>query len=87
MIGYLYILNTKGNHYYIGSTNSLRRRIIEHRFGKTKSLRKLLPIKLIFNQKYNDIKIARKIEIKLKRFKNRKIIEQIIKDKKNKMGP
>jgi predicted GIY-YIG superfamily endonuclease len=47
----------------------------------------LLPVKLVFSQKYDDIKIARKIEIKIKRFKNRKIIEQIIKDGKIKMNP
>lgn len=80
MIGYLYILQTKNNHYYIGSTNDLNRRLLEHRIGKTASLRRLLPIKLVFSQKYEDIKTARYIELKLKRFKNRNILEKIIQE-------
>ncbi|MEW6407256.1 MAG: GIY-YIG nuclease family protein, partial [Patescibacteria group bacterium] len=75
------------NHYYIGSTNNIERRLFEHKQGKTKSLKKLLPIKLIFAQKYSGIKTARKIETKLKKFKNRKIIEQIIKERKINLGP
>ena len=85
--GYLYILETKGNHYYIGSTNNIDRRLMEHNFGKTISLRKLLKIKLVLKQEYNDLKTARKIEAKLKKFKNKKIIERIIKDGKIITGP
>ena len=80
MKGYVYILNTSNNKYYIGSTKNLDQRITEHNLGKTKSLKYLLPISLVFSKQYNDIKIARKIEIKLKKLKSRKIIERIIED-------
>lgn len=86
MAGYIYILQTKGNHYYIGSTNDLNRRLLEHKSGKTKSLKRLLPIKLVFSQKFGDVNLARKIENKLKRFKSRKIIEKIIKEGRIIMG-
>jgi len=77
---YLYILKTANDKYYIGSTIHLNKRVFEHSLGKTKSLKYILPIKLVFSQKFDDIKTARKIELKLKKFKSRKIIEQIIKD-------
>lgn len=85
--GYVYILLTKGNHYYIGSTSDIVRRLNEHKFGKTISLRKLLPVRLVFKQEYLDLKSARKIEAKLKKFKNRKILDQIIKNGKIITGP
>lgn len=78
MIGYLYILKTKGDHYYIGSTNNIERRLVVHRNGKTKSLRKLLPFELVFSKKIVDIATARRLEYKLKRFKNKNIIKRII---------
>lgn len=81
MIGYLYILATRNNHYYIGSTNNLKRRLIEHKSGKTKSLKKLLQFNLVFYKKYSSAIKSRKAEIRLKKFKSRKIIEKIIKSK------
>ena len=86
MAGYLYILQTKGNHYYIGSTCDLERRMAEHSCGKTKSLKNLLPVQLVFSEKFEDIKLARQLESKLKKSKSRKIREQIIKDGVIKMG-
>lgn len=86
MKGCVYILKMSNNRYYIGSTNNLDRRLQEHRMGKTAYLKNLLPIKLVFCQEFNDIATARKIELKLKRGKNRKILERIIEDKKITMG-
>jgi len=86
MKGYVYILRTKGNHYYVGSTQDLNRRLYEHRIGKTKSLRKLSPFSLVFSQEYEDITTARKIEAKLKKFKSRRIIEKIVSEGEIKMG-
>jgi len=80
MMGYLYILRTKNNHYYIGSTNNIERRFFEHISGKTKSLKHLLPIKIVFSKEYPSIQLARKIEYKLKKLKSRKIIDRIVED-------
>lgn len=65
----------------------INRRLSEHKLGKTKSLRKLLPIKLMFSQEYKNTTQAREIEYKLKSFKNKKIIERIINDKEIKILP
>ena len=78
---YLYIAQSKKNsRYYIGSTDEPERRIIEHNAGKTKSLLHLRPLEIVFCTKYPTISEARQMEMRLKRWKNRKIIERIVKD-------
>jgi len=85
---YVYILQSKKNgKYYIGSTNNLKRRLIEHNSGHTKSLINLLPMILMFSQDYDNIREARKIELRLKKLKSRAIVENIIRDKVIKLGP
>lgn len=75
----LYILKSEKNgRYYIGSTNAIDRRIVEHNSGKTKSLRYHLPVKIVFTCYCSDIKEARRLELRLKKLKSRKIIEKII---------
>lgn len=86
-MAYIYILKTSNNKYYVGSTNKLDRRFLEHSIGKTKSLKYIRPLKIVFKQRFQNIILAKKIEVKLKRFKSRKIIKQIIKDGYIKTGP
>ncbi len=77
----VYILQSdKNGRYYIGSTNNLLRRLAEHNAGKTKSLFCLRPLKLVFKKEFALLKDARKVEKKLKKLKNRNIIERIIAD-------
>jgi putative endonuclease len=76
----VYILLCANNRYYIGSTNDLERRFNEHNKGFVKATKYLLPVKFVFFQELSDLKQARGLELKLKKFKSRKIIEQIIKD-------
>jgi len=76
----LYILLCANNRYYIGSTNNLDRRLNEHNNGLVKATKYLLPVKLVFFQELSDLKLVRRLELKLKKFKSRKIIEQIILD-------
>ena len=84
---YVYILQSKKNgRYYIGSTNNIERRLSEHKRGKTKSLRHLQPLRLVFQKGYCDETSARTMEQRLKKMKSRVIIEKIIKDGEIKMG-
>ena len=81
MNGFIYILKfNKSGKYYIGSTNNLERRLIEHKNGESKYTRENGDFNLIFSQKFNSVVEARKSEQKLKSFKSKKVIERIIKD-------
>ena len=85
---FLYILQSvKNNRYYIGSTNNLERRLLEHNSGKTKSLRYLRPLKIVFQKEFIKESEAKQAEKKLKRFKNKNILERIISEQKVTMGP
>ncbi len=86
MRAYVYILEAKNRKYYVGSTGNLDVRLREHMAGKTRSLRNIRPLKLAFAQEFDNIFIARKIEKRLKKFKNRNVITKIIADGKITMG-
>ena len=78
---FVYILQSQVNkRYYIGSTIDLNKRITEHNLGKSKYTRLTKPFDLVFCKEYLTIKQARNIEYRLKKLKNRKIIERIISD-------
>lgn len=84
---YIYILQSQKNgRYYIGSTENIERRLSEHQRGKTVSLKKLLPVKLVFSKKYATMLDARHMEKKMKKFKSRRVIERIISDGDIKTG-
>lgn len=63
--------------YYVGSTNRLKERFIEHNKGKVKSTKSYLPLDLVFNKEFVTEEEARAYE---RRVKDRRIEkEQIIK--------
>ena len=78
---YVYILQSEKNGtYYIGSTNDLKRRMNEHHIGHVPSTRYLRPLVLKYFKEIKSLAEARKVEFRLKKFKSRKIIEQIIEE-------
>ena len=82
-MAFVYILQSQKNkRYYIGSTIDLRNRLEEHNSGKSKYTSLTKPFKLVFNQEYKTFREAKKIEYKLKSFKNRAILDRIVKDQK-----
>lgn len=82
MIGYVYILKSlKNGRYYIGSTENLNQRILQHKTNKTSYVHKYIgEFDLVFSQKYNDISEARKIEMWLNSLKDRDFLTRIIVD-------
>jgi predicted GIY-YIG superfamily endonuclease len=74
----VYILRCRNGRYYIGSTNEIRRRLIEHQCGYVKATKRILPVDLVFFQQCDTLTDARSLESKLKKYKSKKIIEQII---------
>ncbi len=80
MNGYVYVLQSlKNNRFYIGSTTNIQRRLIEHNSGRSTYTSFSRPFELIFSQKFDSITIAKKIEFKIKQFKSKKVIIDIIK--------
>jgi putative endonuclease len=81
MRGYIYIIQSQNNgRYYIGSSKNPETRLnILHNQGKVKATKYLIPWKLMFMQKYENLTVARKVEYKLKSLKSRQILEKIIK--------
>ncbi len=77
--GYIYILKSKRDgRYYLGSTNDTQRRFLEHNLGKVYSTKRMLPFEFVFQQEFPSLRLARQIEIKLKKLKRKDYIEKII---------
>ena len=80
MDGVLYILfSCKLNKYYIGSTNDIRRRLYEHNIGHSTFTKTGIPWSLAFSKQFPSLELARKEELRIKKCKSRKYIENYIK--------
>jgi putative endonuclease len=77
-IGFVYILKCTNGRFYTGSTDNVERRVQEHQQGKVTATKNLLPIELVFSQKFGTLKQARQVEYNLKRKKSASIIKRII---------
>jgi len=88
MKGFVYILQSlKTNRYYIGSTNNIERRLKEHKQGRTKATKYILPVELKFYQQYESLTLAKQVEYKIKKLKRKDIINKIIEQKQIKLSP
>jgi putative endonuclease len=82
MAGYLYILKSlRDGRTYFGSTDDLKRRIIQHKKGRVKSTADRLPVKLIYQENYKLLEEARYMERYYKSCAGRKKIKEILKEK------
>ncbi len=84
MYWFLYILQSilKPNKIYIGSSNNLERHLKDHNNGNTKSTRYFIPWKIIYSEQYLTKKEALNRERQLKKWKNRKRINNLFNRKK-----
>ena len=65
---YLYVLKSKkDNNIYFGSTNDLRRRLIEHNSGKVQSTKSRRPFEIRYYEAYANEDEVRKREVSLKK--------------------
>ncbi|MEI6650908.1 MAG: GIY-YIG nuclease family protein [Candidatus Moraniibacteriota bacterium] len=77
---YVYVLKSeRAEYHYIGSTEDLKKRIQEHNQGKTKSIKHLVPFKLLYYEAYETRTLARKRELELKRnsFKKKELFDRL----------
>ena len=67
---HVYILECSDNSYYTGITNNLDKRFNEHQLGKYKDCYtyKLRPLKLVFQQEFNDVIQAISFEKRIKKW-------------------
>lgn len=75
---YVYVIESeKKNFRYIGITNNIKRRLVEHGCGKNKSTSFYKPFVLVLSEKYQDYKEAREREKFLKSGQGRKFLDSI----------
>ncbi|MCK5592327.1 MAG: GIY-YIG nuclease family protein [Candidatus Pacebacteria bacterium] len=75
----LYILESQINkRYYVGATNNLKERIVQHNKGRVKSTKSGKPWKLKYYEKHISLSEARKRELQVKKWKKRAAIEKLI---------
>lgn len=85
-MAYVHILKNESGEYYIGSTEDIKQHLHHYAGGYALSTHRMDGLKLAFSQEYPSVKIARAIELQLKRLKRHNYVEKIICDKKIKMG-
>ena len=71
------LLSEKDKKTYVGSTDNLERRIVEHTNGKTPSTRNRRPLKLIYTEEFATLSEARSREKYLKTRSGRKELKII----------
>lgn len=56
---YVYILKSnKDGGFYIGCSNNPSKRLLEHNSGKTQSLKNRRPLRIVYTEKYDNVKEA-----------------------------
>ncbi len=70
------LLSEKDDHFYIGMTSFLQRRVYQHNMGKVKSTKARRPFKLFYYEEYQDKIVARKREIFLKSGQGRLFLQR-----------
>jgi len=74
---YVYVLQSlNDNRTYVGYTNDFERRFKEHNSGKSKSTKYRAPFKLLFKEKFTDIKEAKKRELWWKSISGRRELKE-----------
>ena len=81
MKGFVYIIKDGlSNRFYIGSTNDVKRRMLQHSHGNTKTTNRTKEKAVVLIQEFDSLETARKIELRLKKFKRKDFIEKIVRD-------
>ena len=76
---FTYILrSTKSGKYYVGQSENLKTRVVDHNKGKVKSTKSERPWELVYFESYNTRSKAYNREQEIKKMKSRKYIETLI---------
>lgn len=78
---YVYVLYNKSKNFiYIGYSENLKQRLIEHNSGKVKSTKHYKPLDLIFYEAYRNMKDAKRREKYLKTNKGKTALATMLDD-------
>ena len=72
------IFSEKLNKYYVGACTNLQRRLHEHNNGHSKFTSLGLPWTLVLTEQFDTLAEAKKREMKVKKMKSRRYIEELI---------
>lgn len=72
------LLSLTNSQLYIGQTNNLKKRLIQHNSGKVLATKPYLPYKLIYKEIFDDRASAVKREKELKSTQGRRFLKQFI---------
>lgn len=75
---YIYILKSENGKYYTGCTSDLNKRLEQHNQKLVRSTKTYAPWQLIYTEKYDTLKNARRREKQIKSWKKREAIEKLI---------
>jgi putative endonuclease len=79
MTYFVYILKSlKNDRYYVGYTNNIEKRLIQHNNGKTTGNKYWGPFELTYKEEYDNPTKARKREYYIKRQKSKRFIEALV---------
>ena len=74
----LYVIKSLTKKYcYVGITNNLERRLLQHNSGRNFATKGFVPFKLIYAEEFDKMKDARKREIFLKSGAGRKYLDSL----------
>ncbi|MCX6765431.1 MAG: GIY-YIG nuclease family protein [Candidatus Moranbacteria bacterium] len=74
----VYVLQDKEGKFYKGVTNNIKRRLYEHKQGKTKTTRKMDELKIVYTEKYKNFKEVRRREVYFKTAAGRRFLKKIL---------
>jgi putative endonuclease len=75
----VYIINsTSRNKYYIGQTNNLKHRLIQHNSGYSIATKSGIPWELVFKKEFVSRSDAYQYEQKIKKMKSKGYLEELI---------
>lgn len=78
-MAFVYILESLGTgRYYIGSSNDAKKRLEKHNAAQVPATKNFRPYRQVFLAEYDDMKTARRVELRLKGLKRRDYITRII---------
>ena len=74
----VYVLKDKNNKFYKGVTNNLKRRLREHKCGKTRTTSRMEEFQVVYTEEYARFIDARKRELYFKSAAGRRFLKDIM---------